>query len=249
MGGVEMGVAFEMELLMQGWKSAGPVATVISTVVGGLLGMLVSFMVICSLVEISLSFFEAVMFGVVLLFVGGFMIWRAGAMAEDQPRTAFRIMMGSFGVAVIVAGLCCFGLQEGWQKSMSPSSKVPIYFLLGTTLSFSVIFGFGEIVNMCVAHFASDESRPVFNSSRQILLLVIMASLMGAVEGLVFGTLDTEDDKYLRDQFSETNSICIPMGGVVGAILGCLNESMRYQPDQSNADVVGKGRTDPYQTI
>jgi len=232
---------------MQGWKTAGPVAVGISTVIGALLGMLVSFMVICSLIEISLSFFEAVMFGIVLAFVGGFMIWRAAAMAEDQPRTVFRIMMGAFGVAVCIAGMFCFGLQEGWQKSMTPGEKVPIYFLLGTTLSFSVIFGFGEIVNMCVAHFASDEARPVFNSSKQILTLVILASIMGAIEGLVFGTLDAEDDTYLRDQFQETNQVCIPIGGVIGAILGLLNESMRYQPEQN--DSTGKNRTDPYQTI
>lgn len=115
-------------------------------------------------------------------------------MEEDQPRTVFRLIMGGFGLAVCVAGLCCIGLQEGWGKSMSPSQKVPethrrprfhsdehvvsflpfpivlrrtplrhsasrlvaqvpIYFLLGTTLSFSVIFGFGEIVNMGMAHF------------------------------------------------------------------------------------------------
>ena len=44
-------------------------------------------------------------------------------MEEDQPRTVFRIIMGTFGLAVCVAGLCCIGLQEGWGKSMSPSSK------------------------------------------------------------------------------------------------------------------------------
>merc|ERR1712072_607784 len=126
--------------------------------------------------------------------------------------------MGIFGVAVVVAGLCCFGLQEGWGTSMTPSAKVPIYFLLGTTLSFSVIFGFGEIVNMCVANFVSDETRPVFNSSKQIILLVVLASFMGAVEGLVFGSLDAEDDKQLNDQFQQTNNVCIPIGAVVGAL-------------------------------
>jgi len=240
-------VGLECELLLQGWKTAGPLPVLASTIVGGLLGMLVAFMVICSLVEISLSFFEAVMFGIVLLFVGGFMIWRAASMEEGQPRTCFRIMMGAFGAAVGVAGLCCFGLQEGWGTSMSTSSKVPIYFLLGTTLSFSVIFGFGEIVNMCVAHCVSEEARPVFNSSKQIMLLVVLASIMGAIEGLVFGSLDAEDDVYLRDQFQETNKVCIPMGGCIGALLGLINESLRNQPEQNEA--VGKDRTDPYQTI
>merc|ERR1712216_976675 len=141
------------------------------------------------------------------------MIWRATTMHEGQPKPCFRVMMGGFGVAVGVAGVCCFGLQEGWGTSMSTQSKIPIYFLLGTSLSFSVIFGFGEIVNMLVAHFVQGDTKPVFNSSRQIMLLVTMAATMGAIEGLVFGSLDAEDDVYLRAQFQEANSICLPLGG------------------------------------
>merc|ERR1711977_203492 len=170
------------------------------------------------------------MFGIVLVFVGCFMVWRAVSMEEDQPQAVFRCIMGGFGIAVAISGLFCFGLQEGWGTSMSPGAKVPIYFLLGTTLSFSVIFGFGEIVNMAVAYCLQDESKPVFNSSRQIMLLVVMASVMGAIEGLVFGMLDAEDDTQLRGKFQETNRVCIPMGGVMGALLGLVNESLRHQP-------------------
>merc|ERR1711908_255237 len=107
--------------------------------------------------------------------------------------------------------------------------------LVEISLSFfeAVIFGFGEIVNMCVAYCISDETKPVFNSSKQIVLLVVLASFMGAVEGLVFGSLDAEDDVYLRDQFNETNDICIPLGGCVGALLGLINESLRHLPEQN----------------
>ena len=52
----------------------------------------------------------------------------------------------------------CEGLSRKVLRVVLPSvAQVPIYFLLGTTLSFSVIFGFGEIVNMCVAYCISDE--------------------------------------------------------------------------------------------
>ena len=102
---------------------------------------------------------------------------------------------------------------------------------------------------MCVAHFIGDETKPVFNSSRQIMLLVGMAAVMGAIEGLIFGSLDAEDDKYLRNQFQEANSICLPLGGCIGAVLGLVNESLRHQPDESTATTGGTARTDPYQTI
>ena len=82
-------------------------------------------------------------------------------------------------------------------------------------------------MNMLVANFIGDDARPVINSSRQIILLVVppqhtqrgkqavdhslfaevLASIMGAIEGLVFGSLDAEDDVYLRNQFQEANSV------------------------------------------
>merc|ERR1712199_114708 len=157
----------EWNMLLQGWKSAGPMGTLISGIVGGVCGIVVAFMVICSLVEISLSFFEAVMFGCVLIFVGAFMIWRSLDSGDVQPPVFFRAIMGGFGGLVALSGGCCFMLQEGWHHGMSPHSKIPIYFMLGTTLSFSVIFGFGEIINICVASCLEDQASPVLNSPKQ----------------------------------------------------------------------------------
>jgi len=118
---------------------------------------------------------------------------------------------------------------------------------LGTTLSFAFIFGFGEIVNWCVQSCSGEDGKLVFSSSKSVILLVITATLMGAFEGLVFGSLDAEDDVYLRSQFQETNSDCIPVGAALGALCGLINESIRHQPE--NTAAAGKDRTDPYQTI
>merc|ERR1712196_26795 len=112
----------EWNMLLQGWKSAGPLGTLISGIVGGVCGIVVAFMVICSLVEISLSFFEAVMFGCVLIFVGAFMIWRSLDSGDVQPPVFFRAIMyitsfglcvdrhcrGGFGGLVALSGGCCF---------------------------------------------------------------------------------------------------------------------------------------------
>eukprot|EP00658_Telonema_sp_P-2_P032642 TRINITY_DN2411_c0_g2_i2.p1 TRINITY_DN2411_c0_g2~~TRINITY_DN2411_c0_g2_i2.p1 ORF type:complete len:216 (+),score=54.89 TRINITY_DN2411_c0_g2_i2:195-842(+) len=209
-------------------------------------GMVVAFMVICSLVEISLSFFEAVMFGMVLLMVGCFMIWRAVATGEIQPPALYRGVMMVFGGLVAVSGVCCFMLQENWHVGMTPTAKVPIYFMLGTTICFSVIFGFGEIVNVCAAGCMQDHSgSPILNSPKQILLLVFLASIMGAAVGLVFGSLDAEDDIYLRGNFQRATHFSLPIGGIAGFLMGILNESLRHQPTSSPEDK----RTDPYESI
>ena len=143
------------------------------------LGMVIAFLVICTLVEISLSYFEvkkqypmletplfssphlffsdspcfffqAVLFGCILVLLGSFILARTLCATDDAPEGGvYRSILGGFAVLVIVSGMCCFALQENWHKSLSVHAKVPIYFLLGTTLSFSIIFGMGDIVNIC----------------------------------------------------------------------------------------------------
>lgn len=209
-------------------KAAGFKEVFLSMVVGAGLGMVIAFLVICTLVEISLSYFEAMLFGCILIMLGGFILARTVCAAEEAPERFYRIVLGSFAVLVILSGMCCFALQENWHKSLSVHEKVPIYFLLGTTLSFSIIFGMGDIVNICGTRCTGEEDMPIFHSNAQIYLVVLAAVGMGAAEGLVFGMLDAEDDVYLHDQFLRTRHYCVPLGGSIGALVGILNQMFRY---------------------
>jgi len=59
-----------------------------------------------------------------------------------------------------------------------------------------------------------------------------------------------QDDVYLRNQFQEASSTCLPIGATVGALLGFVNESLRHQPDAPEGPTdATKNRTDPYQSI
>jgi len=214
-------------------KKAGIKQVILSGVIGAAIGMIISFLVICTLVEISLSYFEAVLFGFILVLLGGFILARTMC-APEQPEKLYRIILGSFAVLVILSGLFCFALQEDWHKKMTIHQKVPIYFLLGTTFSFSIIFGMGDIVNICGTRCVGEDEVPVFHTNAQIYLVVIAAVVMGAAEGLIFGLLDAEDDVYLHDQFEKTRHLCIPLGGITGCIVGVLNQMFRHvQGDDS----------------
>eukprot|EP00656_Telonema_subtile_P051713 TRINITY_DN7028_c0_g1_i2.p1 TRINITY_DN7028_c0_g1~~TRINITY_DN7028_c0_g1_i2.p1 ORF type:complete len:209 (-),score=35.99 TRINITY_DN7028_c0_g1_i2:149-775(-) len=189
--------------------------------------MIISFLVICTLVEISMSYFEAVLFGFILVLLGGFILVRTMC-SPEQPEQLYRIILGGVSILVILSGLFCFALQDNWHKKMTVHQKVPVYFLLGTTLSFSIIFGMGDIVNICGTRCVGDDEVPVFHTHAQIYLVVVAAVMMGAVEGLIFGLLDAEDDKYLHNQFEETRHLCVPIGGVAGTIVGILNQMFRH---------------------
>jgi len=210
-------------------KQAGCKEIFLSMIIGAILGMVIAFLVICTLVEISLSYFEAVLFGCILVLLGGFILVRT-LCASDQPERFYRIILGGFAVLVVISGLCCFALQENWHKQLTPHQKIPIYFLLGTTLSFSIIFGMGDIVNICGTRCTGEDDMPIFHTNAQIYLVVIAAVIMGAVEGLIFGYLDAEDDLYLHDQFLKTRQTCVPLGGITGAVVGLLNQMFRHAP-------------------
>jgi len=209
-------------------RTAGCKAVTLAAFIGSVLGMVIAFLVICTLVEISLSYFEAVLFGIILIMLGGFILARTLCSSEALNERLYRIILGGFAVLVVISGLCCFALQENWHKSLSTHQKIPIYFLLGTTLSFSIIFGMGDIVNICGTRCTGEDDVPIFHTNAQIYLVVIAAVVMGAVEGLIFGCLDAEDDVYLHDQFQKTREACVPLGGVTGAIVGILNQMFRH---------------------
>merc|ERR1711998_63348 len=211
-------------------KLAGIKEVILSMLIGSVLGMVIAFLVICTLVEISLSYFEAVLFGCILVLLGGFILART-LCASDQPERFYRIILGGFAVLVVISGMCCFALQENWHKQLTAHEKIPIYFLLGTTLSFSIIFGMGDIVNICGTRCTGEDDVPIFHTNAQIYLVVIAAVIMGAIEGLIFGCLDAEDDMYLHDQFLATRQACIPLGGVTGAVVGVLNQMFRHVED------------------
>merc|ERR1712139_463303 len=126
-----MGLNGAMEALrdpVDALKAAGCKEVVLSMLIGGVLGMIIAFLVICTLVEISLSYFEAVLFGFILVLLGGFILART-LCTTDQPERFYRIILGSFAVLVVISGLCCFALQENWHKQLSVKEKIPIYFL------------------------------------------------------------------------------------------------------------------------
>merc|ERR1711934_1044881 len=161
-------------------KRAGFKELIIAAFIGSLVGMLIAFLVICTLVEISLSYFEAVLFGVILVLLGGFILARTMC-ASDQPSSGYRVILGGFAVLVMLSGFSCFALQDNWHRQLTVHQKVPIYFLLGTTLSFSIIFGMGDIVNICGTNCTGEEGVPIFHTNAQIYLVVIAAVMMGAV--------------------------------------------------------------------
>ena len=61
----------------------------------------------------------------------------------------------TFSVLVMFAGVSCFILEKDWFKEVSPTTKVPMYSLLGVALWFSLSFTIMDVVNFCGATLVS----------------------------------------------------------------------------------------------
>ena len=96
-----------------------------------------SLMVNCALVEVSLSPFFAAAFGMLFLVSGATVVWQV---ALEPAGGDNRVLLLGFALLVTVSGVVCFLLERDWSHGLSAHAKVPLYALLGVSLSFSTHF-------------------------------------------------------------------------------------------------------------
>ena len=209
------------------------------SVVGFLLGALVAVVVGNALVEISVSAVFSIIFGVVLIILGSIIIWRAWSADESTPPLS-KLLVTSFAVLVFLSGIFCFVLERDWVTTLTPASKVPMYLMLGISLCFAVSYSLVDLLNQgcfscgCVSSYG--DSRPIITSPAQVYLILTVAMAMGAMFGLIFGLLDVEDEPYPQHRFAEQQIISIPIGAVLGAVVGFLNQKLRQDAYGSDFD-------------
>ncbi len=53
---------------------------------------------------------------------------------------------------------------------------------------------------------------------------------MGAIFGIMFGTIDVENDDPSHTKFFHNLYYSLPVGAIIGGALGCINEYIRSAP-------------------
>ncbi len=196
---------------------------------GAVIGILVSFTVNCTLVEISINAFFAVYFGILFLLIAGLILWRVKN--GDHPRPCLLVCFSSL---VLVSGLLCFILEKNWFVNMSPGLKVPLYSILGVAVCFALLFSIIDLINYCCGLCSNDQdSKPLVETEMQVYLVVAAAVIMGFIFGLVFGLLDVEDADmaHLKVALLREESICYPIGALLGGVASAINQYLREESD------------------
>ncbi|OII75635.1 hypothetical protein cand_030650 [Cryptosporidium andersoni] len=205
---------------------------IISTLVGILLGLIVSITVNSTLVEISLSLFFSTYFGLLFIGIGCLIYWRVSVtfqqVTEEQGLDKRRFLLIFAGI-IMLSGLLCFMLEKEWFTGLSPLLRVPIYSILGLSISFALAFSLVDVVNYISGLIMGPESPLLISSRSQILLVISSSLIMGCLFGLIFGLVEDSHSQvhYINISLMKQKHYCYTIGIIQGAICGFGNEVLR----------------------
>ncbi len=122
---------------------------------------------------------------------------------------------------------------------MSYQYKIPIYSLLGISISFTLSFLIIDIINTICLRLQSDYSKPIINSHNQYTFILTVSCMLGIIYGLIFSVMDLEDlsKNYLKSAFIREQNYCIPIGLGFGCITGYMNEYIRNEYKQMDYEI------------
>ena len=213
----------------------------VSAVVGAILGIMISLIVNSTLIEISVSPFFSLYFGILFLSVGGIILWRIHAVTQFQPLTTDELQrkkqLTSFGSLIILSGLLCFILERHWFVGLPYLLKVPLYAILGIAVSFALTFALVDVLNYLGGFLQISYARPLVESPNQVFLVLSVSLAMGAFFGLIFGLMDVEDAPAYTIQLAlmKEENYCYPIGALLGGLAGFGNEIIRAKGEEYSA--------------
>jgi len=114
---------------------------ILSTLLFGVIGSLVSFITNCTLAEISISAFFSLYFGLFFILIGMIVLYRAHTAMQNQ------LLIGAFGICILLSGLICFMVEKNWFMGISAHTKIGLYALIGASVTFSISFSIVDLVN------------------------------------------------------------------------------------------------------
>lgn len=155
---------------------------------------------------------------------------------SEHPRPGLLLC---FALTVLLSGVLCILLEQDWFLKGHPLYRVPLYSILGVAVTFSLCFTVVDLTNHAAAACCANRGgRPLVESELQVMLVIVSSMLMGVVFGFIFGYEDVEDAARRRDHlvFMRTESICYPIGAVIGAASAVANHYLGEKAEEHRFD-------------
>eukprot|EP01111_Echinosteliopsis_oligospora_P000490 TRINITY_DN1053_c0_g1_i1.p1 TRINITY_DN1053_c0_g1~~TRINITY_DN1053_c0_g1_i1.p1 ORF type:complete len:248 (-),score=36.54 TRINITY_DN1053_c0_g1_i1:97-840(-) len=206
----------------------------LSAAVASIFGVVVAEVVANCLVEISETPVFAIIFGVAFFALGAALLYRIIRSSCDKDEEEItsptkRFFMLAFTALVFATGAFSILLENNWVQ-INWVAKIPMYATVGLVLAFALSFCFTEILTMglcnkcCKTDF---EEKPIIGSSKQLAMVFIATLVLGTIHGVLFGVIDVENDDAQHDKFFKNVIISLPIGAILGAIVGFWNQWIR----------------------
>jgi len=185
---------------------------------------------------VTFNGFFAVAFGISLILLAGVILARLYYQRNEFSSNTLRGVLFGFSILTFISGIFSFVLEKDWDKSLSVNGKVPMYFMLGSSLAFALLYSIFDIVRHGLLPLTflrpGPSAKPLVASSPLLAVILTYSVTMGAVYGLVFGVLDVEDQEK---RFSRLTSISLSVGTSVGAVIGLGHVYLQHREQTSES--------------
>ena len=121
----------------------------------------------------------------ILIIIGSLILWRSlmKNSKENSENEIFRVrkpfsplkqtkknFFVILSILVILSGFTSFILDQSWFLLLNYLYKIPIYSLLGVSISFTLSFMVIDILNYIFTMIQNEYSKPVINSQNQVFV-------------------------------------------------------------------------------
>ncbi|KAJ9467983.1 hypothetical protein DIPPA_23067 [Diplonema papillatum] len=170
---------------------------------GGVLGLLMIWLVGSALEEITVNKVVSIVFGVVLFLLSAMLLYRVYT-ADLDFSMAVSTIMGA--VLIAGSGVVSLMFDPDIVGDLSKSERVPMYALLGLSFSFAFVYLVMDLMLMGVFNCGgclrkgADRGQSFVGVSTlfQVYATVGGSILVGLVYGLIFGLFDLEETRHAK---------------------------------------------------
>ena len=141
------------------------------------------------------------------LLSGGTVAW---TVALEPGGGESRVLLLGFAALVSTSGVLCFLLERDWSHGLSRSAKVPLYALLGVSLSFSTHFTaldlYGKLREVMGCDNSGGALPTIVRTRWQARLLALVAVVTGCMYDCDFNTNHTTTTTTTTTNTNNTNN-------------------------------------------
>ncbi|KAJ6247603.1 hypothetical protein M0813_18237 [Anaeramoeba flamelloides] len=199
-----------------------------SGISGGFFGVVFCLATSTILIEVTYHNYFGYIFGSFIFLFGVYLLIRTFQMNNVTRMLRFlAFLLTSF---VLGSGILIGAVDNQWFFETTNSLRILYYSVMSISIMFILVYSLIEVLNSrffnCLC-CKSDNPKPFVLTKPQVYCGLIGGVIIGLVNGILFGSFDVENTSKSYHDFHIFQIYIIPIGFVIGFILGFWNEYLR----------------------